>query len=336
MATRTSTRDRVLTIAVPAATFVGLTLLRTHDITRTFWLFDDQVRYWDIAQLPFSQLPLTGAPQHVGGYTLGPGYNWFVWLSRVTLGPFFDNLPHAGAIFQVVVHSAIDAFLLFALWRKTGSVWLALAAILLITTAPYDVALAATLWNPSLAAAAVKGVTALVLLEWADRSLIRVGLVAGLAWLSIHLHTGTVFCVASIFAALLVTPALGRDYRAVGRRVGVIIGSVALLQVPYLIHRLASGPGDEGGAVAIVDSLQQVFSGQAPLRVRESAAGLAHAIDRIQVDPWQAGWVGWVVAACAVALVIRRRNDPILLTLTVLPLGLSVAGYALWVDMLDP
>ena len=81
----------------------------------------------------------------------------------------------------MVLHSPIDALLLFALWTKTRSSWLALAATLFITTVPYDLALSATLWTPSLTAAAVKGATALVLIGWPDRSLVRVGLVAGLA-----------------------------------------------------------------------------------------------------------------------------------------------------------
>ena len=335
MLMRTLTPARLVRIGVPGAAFLALTLLRTHDITRTFWMFSDQILFWDTAQLPLSQQTLAGEEQHVGGYMLGPAYNWFVWSSRVLLGPFYDNLPHAGAIGQVLLHSAIDALLLYALWRKTRSVWLSVATILLITTAPYDLALSATLWNPSLAEASVKCATALVLLGWAERSLTRVGLVASVAWLSIHFHTGTVFGVASIFVALVVLPALGRDYRALGLRAAVIAGTVALLQVPYLVHRLSSEPGAEGGAVTVIASLEQVFSGRAPLRVVDSAAGLAQAIDRIQLDPWQVGWVGWVVAACGVALLTRRRDDPTLLALTVLPLGFSVAGYALWVGTFD-
>ena len=95
----TLTRERIIGIVLPVAAYAGLVLLRTHDITRTFWLFSDQILYWDTAQLPFTQQPLVGPEQHVGGYALGPTYNWFVWLSRVTLGPFVDNLPHAGAVF---------------------------------------------------------------------------------------------------------------------------------------------------------------------------------------------------------------------------------------------
>ena len=48
---------------------------------------------------------------------------WFLWLSRVALGPFVDDLPHVGAISQraisqSVTSSVADALLLF--WRKTS------------------------------------------------------------------------------------------------------------------------------------------------------------------------------------------------------------------------
>lgn len=43
---------------------------------------------------------------------------WFLWLSRVALGPFVDDLPHVGAISQSVTSSVADAVLLF--WRKTS------------------------------------------------------------------------------------------------------------------------------------------------------------------------------------------------------------------------
>jgi len=68
---RTFTRERVARYGLPLIACVGLTLLRTHDITRTFWLLGDQILYWDSALLPFSQQPLAGPEQHVGGYALG-------------------------------------------------------------------------------------------------------------------------------------------------------------------------------------------------------------------------------------------------------------------------
>ena len=331
----TPTRGRLIGIALLVAAYVGLVLLRTHDITRTFWLFSDQILYWDTAQLAFTQQPLVGPEQHVGGYALGPTYSWFVWLSRVTLGPFVDNLPHAGAVFQVLVHSAFDGMLLYALWRKTRSIWQAAAAMLLVTTAPYDLALSATLWNPSLASAAIKGAMAAVLLGWPERSLVGVGVVAGLAWVSMHFHVPAVFCVMSVFVALVITPVIKRDYRLVGLRASVIAMVVGVMQLPYLVHRMSAVPGTEAGGVAVTGSLGATLSGQAPLRIVESVLGLGHAIDRILVDPWEAAWVGWVVAVCAVAVVVRRRNDMSLQALTVLPLLFSVVGYAFWVGSFD-
>jgi len=331
----TPTRERIIGIALSVAAYVGLVLLRTHDITRTFWLFSDQILYWDTAQLPFTQQPLVGPEQHIGGYAIGPTYNWFVWLSRVMLGPFVDNLPHAGAVFQVLVHSAFDGILLYALWRKTRSICLATAAILLITTAPYDLGLSATLWNPSLASAAIKGAMAAVLLGWPERSLVGVGVVAGLAWMSMHFHVPAVFCVASVFIALVITPVIKRDYPLVGFRVSVIAMVVGVLQLPYLFHRMSAAPGTEAGGVAVTGSLVATLSGKTPFRIVESVAGFGHAIDRILVDPWEASWVGWVVAVFAVAVVMRRRNDMPLLALTVLPLLFSVVGYAFWVGSFD-
>ena len=72
MAPRTLTRERLTRYGLPLLACVGLTLLRTHDIVRTFWLFGDQILYWDSALLPFSQQPLAGPKRHVGGYALGP------------------------------------------------------------------------------------------------------------------------------------------------------------------------------------------------------------------------------------------------------------------------
>lgn len=43
----TPTRGRLIGIALLVVAYVGLVLLRTHDITRTFWLFSDQILYWD-------------------------------------------------------------------------------------------------------------------------------------------------------------------------------------------------------------------------------------------------------------------------------------------------
>ena len=316
--------------------FVGLTLLRTDDISRSFWMFDDQIRYWQTALLPLSDQPLVGPRTHVGGYALGPAFYWVLWLIRVTLGPWLDNLPHAGAIGQVLLASAADTLLLVAVWRRTRSIWLGLATVLLLATAPYDLALSATIWNPIMAAVAIKAATALVLLRWPERSLKHAGVTAGVAWTSMHANLPAIFPVIGIFLAIIVPPLLQRDYRAGTQRAVLVAMVVLVLQLPYLAHQMWRDPGVGGGGVgAITESLVGVIGGSEPLRLSASAASLAHAVNRIQVDPWEAGWIGWVLAACAAVVVVRHRHDWSILSVSVLPLLGVLAGYAFWVRDYD-
>ena len=317
--------------------FVGLTLLRTDGISRSFWMFDDQIRYWQTALLPFSDQPLVGPRTHVGGYALGPAFYWVLWLIRVTLGPWLDNLPHAGAIGQVLLASAADALLLVAVWRRTASVWLALATVLLVATAPFDLALSATIWNPIMAAVAIKTATALVLLGWPDRSLVRAGGTAAVAWTSMHCNLPAVFPVIGIFLAIIVPPLLRRDYRAGGLRALTVALVVLVLQLPYLAHHIwrDAGGGGGGGVAAITESLGGVIAGSEPLRLSASATSLAHAVNRIQVDPWQASWIGWVLALCGAVVVVRHRRDWAILSVSVLPLMGALVGYALWMRDYD-
>lgn len=327
-------RRRLVLIAVPTALFIGLTVLRAWGITSTFLMQDDQIRYWDTALRPLTEQPLVGPRTHYGGYALGPAFYWVLWLFRVTFGPFVDNLPHAGAFGQILLASAADALLLVALWRRTGSLMLALATVLLLATAPFDLALSATIWNPIMAAIAIKAATALVLLGWGERSLAHVGVTAGLAWASVHANLPAIFGVGGVFAAILLPPVVGRDLRTAARRLAAIAAVVVALQLPYLAHRLWIDPGG-GGVEAISASLGGILTGEEPLRWGESASWLAQALDRIQVDPWQAGWIGWMLAACTVFVAVRYRHDLPLVSVTVLPLVGALVGYAFWVRDLD-
>jgi len=122
-----------------------------------FWLLGDQIRDWGIALRPFHELPLVGPATHVGGYTIGPAYYWIMWAIRVLVGPWFDNLPHAGGYGQAAIESAADALLFVALWRRVQSPWVALAAAIVIVTSGFDVALSAIDWTPPIASAPASG-----------------------------------------------------------------------------------------------------------------------------------------------------------------------------------
>ena len=118
------------------------------------------------------------------------------------VGPWFDNLPHGGGIGQAAVQSAADALLLVAVWRCTSSVWIALATVILLATAAYDLALASLVWNPMMGAALAKIATALVLLGWPHRSLTGVVVTSAIAWSAVHCYTGAIFTTLSVFTAI--------------------------------------------------------------------------------------------------------------------------------------
>jgi len=232
--------------ALFALVFALTLTIRVWKIDQHFWLLEDQIRDWSIALGTLRDLPLVGPPTHVHGYTIGPAFYWMLWLMRVIVGPWFDNLPHAGGIGQAVLQSAADTMLLAAVWRRTNSVWIALATIVLLATAAYDLCLSALVWNPMMGSALAKMATALVLLKWPERSARGVAVAAALAWCAVQAYTGAVFVAVGVFTALLAPPFARRDWTAVRRNAGIIVLVVAALQVPYALHQFSSRFADSG------------------------------------------------------------------------------------------
>ena len=101
-----------------AAFFVYVLLMRTYDVAATFLMLGEQTRDWTIALGGITELPLTGAPSTAGGRGFGPVYYWLLWLGRVTIGPFMDNLPHAGGVTVALLQSIADVWLFIALSRR--------------------------------------------------------------------------------------------------------------------------------------------------------------------------------------------------------------------------
>ena len=298
-----------------------------------FWLLGDQIRDWGIALRPFHELPLVGPATHVGGYTIGPVYYWIMWAIRVVVGPFFDNLPHAGGIGQAVLESAADALLLTALWRRTQSVWMAVAAAIVVVTSAFD-ALSAIDWTPPIASALGKTAIALALLDWHRTSALGVGVIAALAWSGVHVYTGVVFVTAGVLAALIVDPLARRDWRAARRNATIVTLVVLALQIPYLVHRLqheSSGPA----MGAVTGGVWRVLSGEAPPELAKSVAGYVGAFNYIEVEPWHTPWPLWGLVVCGAIVAVRYRRDPAIAALVLLPQALAIAGYALFLDTLD-
>ena len=157
-------------MALAAVFFVYVLWIRTYDVAATFLMLGEQTRDWTIALGGLTELPLAGAPSTAGGRGFGPAYYWLLWLGRVTIGPFLDNLPHAGGITVALLQSIADTWLLVALWRRVH--WgLALAMCLLIASAPFDIAISSVIWNPPVSAALIKMATAMALIARPPRHL---------------------------------------------------------------------------------------------------------------------------------------------------------------------
>jgi hypothetical protein len=326
---------RFLRLAIPGAAFAVTLAIRIRGIDRHFWLLEDQIRDWSIVLESFARLPLVGPPTHIGGYTIGPAFYWILWTIRVTFGPWFQNLPHAGGIGQAAVQSAADALLLWAVWRRTDSVWIGLTTVALVATAGYDLCLSALVWNPTMGTALAKMATALVLVGWPDRSRLGVAVTAALAWGAVQAYTGAVFVAVGVFTALLTASTVRRNRSAFLWTLSIVALVVAALQIPYAIHQAATGFRDSGmGGVA--GSVSRILSGQDPPQLTSSWAGYFGAFTFIQVKPWTAPWLVWVLIACGVVVALRYRRDPALLAVTLLPQMAALAGYSLYVgDFLD-
>jgi len=321
-------------LAIAALTFAVTFAIRVWGISTHFWLLGDQIRDWSIALRSFTDLPLVGPATHVGGYTIGPAFYWILWAIRVTVGPWFQNLPHAGGIGQAMLQSAADTLLLAAVWRRTQSPWVALTTIVLVATASYDLSLSALVWNPSMGSMLAKMATALVLLDWHRGSATRVAITAALAWSAVHAYTGAIFVTVGVFTAVLAEPFARGNWDAVRRNAVIITSVVALLQLPYVMHQVSNGFSDSAmGAVS--GSVGRILSGSDRPQLTESVVGYAGAFHFIQIAPWQVPLAGWALLACGGILAVRYNRDPSLLAITLLPQLAAIIGYSLFLDDLD-
>lgn len=301
--------------------------VRTWGITQSFQLLRDQIRDWRIALGPFRDLPLTGTQSTAGGSSLGPIYYWVLWASRHLIGPFTNNLPHAGAIGQAVLQTTADLLLLHALTRRLGSLWLALATVLFTATAAHDLALTAMIWNPVVSIAFVKIAIALMLTAGDRPSFLRMSLTTIAAWFAVQAHSSAIFVAVPILAWFVLRDLLRPDGQPF-QRARVLVELIVLLQLPYLYHALTHPDAMPTRALGGVSS---ALSNPESYRLSASASALVWATGRILFMPLPAGlwWTVALVVIGGVAL-FRARRDYALLSLTVLPLLLAVFGFAVW------
>ena len=309
--------------------FVYLAILRTRHISETFWLLGDQILYWRIALGSWRDLPLGGGPSSVGGTTLGPAFVWTLWAIRHAVGPWTNNLPHAGGIGLSIIQSASDAVLLVAIWKRFASLGLALAVTLLAATAPFDMALTATIWNPPLAVAFVKMTIALVLLGDPDASLWwGVGATAT-AILAVQTHSSAIFVAAPVIVSLTARELLAdrrdRAWTCACASAAVII----VLEAPFLFD-LALHPGKQTSPALVATNVTYTIAHPEALRPAAAFSAVAAGCASILLSPWRFAWFGTLLASCAALALFRTRHDVTLVCVTVAPLLCAVAGFSFW------
>jgi hypothetical protein len=320
--------SRVARVLIPVLLFVYTLAIRTWRISERFWMHYDQIRDWGIALGPFSELPLLGPVTHLGGSPPGPVPYWVLWFIRVTIGPWFDNLPHAGGIGQALLASVADVLLFAGIRRRTGSTPLAVAIVLLVASAPYDLSLSATVWPPMLAVTFAKAATAMVLLGWADGPWWRATATAVVAWSAVQSHVPGTFVAATVLLYLVVQPLRTRAWRASLGRVLLVGAVVAVMQIPWAVYWMRQPPGTTGTPVGA--SLLSIARGDAQPRAGTSAVVLTRAFSSIHGSPWVVPWLGWFLAACAVVVIVRLRRDTAAVAMSAGSLAMGWIGYALW------
>jgi hypothetical protein len=246
-------------MALAAVFFVYVLWIRTDDVSSTFLMLGEQTRDWTIALGGITDLPLAGAPSTAGGRGFGPAYYWLLWIGRLTIGPFMDNLPHAGGVIVALLQSIADTWLFVALSRRVP--WsLALAACLLIASAPFDIAISSVIWNPPVSAALIKMAMAMALMLTAAASAWHIAATALLAWMAVQAHLSAIFVAAPLLAAIAIEPFYGGSTRVLRTFYGrsqaalIIAGVILILQIPFLIS-LFNEPGAPVGPSAAIAGL---------------------------------------------------------------------------------
>jgi hypothetical protein len=292
------TRGRLaVRIAAPLIVFIYLTFIRTRGISQTFLLLGNQILSWRIALGSWRELPIGGGPSSVGGTTPSPVFCWVPWAIRHVVGPWTRNLAHAGGSGLSVIQSAADALLLAAIWKRFASLPLALAVTLFIATAPFDMALSASIWNPPLAVAMVKATIALALLGESSGSIWWSAGATASAVLAVQAHSSAVFFAAPVIASFTARELFARRVTRAWQVAGASAAVILLLELPYL-QNLATHPGEGTSQVLLVNSVTYTLAHPQTQRPGAAFRALVNASEYILLRPWTFSWLGTVLVTC--------------------------------------
>lgn len=316
-------------VALAAGFFIYVLVIRTDDITGTFLMLGDQVRDWTIALGGWRDLPLAGPPSVAGGRTLGPAFYWLLWLGRVVIGPFFDNLPHAGGIFVALLQTVADTCLLWVLMTRMP-VALALATSLFVVSAPFDLGLSAVIWNPPVAAAVAKVAMVLVLTLGKEPALWQVALTAAVSWLALQTHSTGAFVGLPILVALVAMPLVERQWRRAIHLVAMLIAIVLVMQVPYFVA-MARATGASLAPTVVIDSFTQASS----VDLVKSFSAVTDTTGDLLVRQFGAWTFRLPALAAMLVVLIRWRRDIPLVAVSVGCVLTAVMLFSTWTRPYD-
>jgi len=334
---RRGLNERHARIGLASVFFVYIVVMRTYDVSSTFLMLGEQTRDWTIALGGLTHLPLVGAPSTAGGRGFGPSYYWLLWIGRMLLGPFMDNLPHAGGITVALLQSIADTWLLIALSRRVH--WgLALALCLLIASAPFDIAISSVIWNPPVAAALIKMSVASALsmsppapLRGSGETGSALGptaVTAGLAWMAVQAHLSALFIAGPLLVALAIQPFYDRSTGVLRpfydrAKPAVIVAAVVIvLQIPFLISVLREPNAPAGPSSAIAGLTNpKAFR---PWTAFDSVTGITGNLVWPAPDSFKFSYPALLLA---LIVAFKYRKEPIVVAVTS---GAIVAATALF------
>ncbi len=301
---------------------------RTFQVTEYFHLLGDQVRDWNWAVKPFRELPGVGTPTSQGGHCLGPIFYWTLWFIRITIGPFYENLPHAGGIGLAAIHSIADAILLLAILKRGIPIIASVAIMLLLVSSPFEASLSGTIWNPGLAVSFVELAIAFFLMipnsRWALKTLVT----ATTAWLAVQAHTQAIFFALSLLVYLIVEPWIVAGMRPALKRLLIIIAVIAVLQIPYVIeiNKHRDVPQEQLGIVAT--SFNSLIARPSSFQPYASFTALIGALAELFGPHLSRVVVVVLILVVGGALLFGYRKHHEILAVALLPLFLAWLGYS--------
>jgi len=298
--------------------------IRTRGITDHFLMLREQIRDWNIALGPLTSLPLVGTASTAGGHTFGPVFYWTLWLIRVTIGPFTGNLPHAGGIGLSLLQSVADVVLGLGIRRATGSWVFAVAAVLIVASSPFDLALSSVIWNPVLAVTFAKIGTGLVL-AWQDQlTRPRRMILAAVAWFAVQAHSAALPFALAMFSWILWT-----QFRQGRRALQTVVIEAALvvfvLQIPAMFAKESIRPTK---IVAAMQEPQELRAGDAYRAVND-------AVGAIGFSPFALPQPTLILLAAVAAVLLLRGPLSAIGVVTIVPLALTVAMWSIWQQVYD-